>query len=44
LAGQRGKKIGESLQQGINAFSLSSPTALNTAFLNDVKPELVFAQ
>jgi glucokinase len=44
LAGQRGKEIGESLQQGINAFSLSSPTALNTAFLNDVKPDLVFAQ
>lgn len=44
VAGQRGREIGESLQQGIKACSLSSPTALNTAFLNDVTSELVFAQ
>jgi len=43
-AGSYGEKIAETLQQGIPAVSLSSQTALNTAFINDVDPEMFFAQ
>ena len=32
------------LQQGLPALSLCSLTALNTAFCNDVDPELIYAQ
>ncbi len=42
--GETGIKMGQLLQQGIPAISLSSPSALNTAFLNDVDPSLIFAQ
>lgn len=34
----------ELLQGGLPAISLTSMTALNTAFCNDVSPELLFAQ
>ena len=34
----------ESLQCGLPALSLCSMTALNTAFCNDVDPELIYAQ
>ena len=44
LAGDTGRHIGNHLQQGIPAISLSAHTALNTAFMNDVDPSLVFAQ
>ncbi len=42
--GERGIDMGNLLQQGIAAVSLSSPNALNTAFMNDVDPSLIFAQ
>ncbi|OQY35382.1 MAG: phosphoheptose isomerase [Spirochaetaceae bacterium 4572_59] len=42
--GETGRQMGDRLQQGIPALSLSAPTALNTAFLNDVDPSLLFAQ
>jgi len=44
FGGAEGLRIGELLQQGIPAISLSTSTALNTAFMNDVDPSLVFAQ
>ncbi|MDC7228420.1 MAG: SIS domain-containing protein [Spirochaetales bacterium] len=44
VGGEQGTEMAEHLQQGIPAISLSSHTALNTAFLNDVEPSLVFAQ
>ncbi len=34
----------EQLQGGLPAISLPSATALNTAFCNDVNPELIYAQ
>ena len=34
----------DELQGGLPAISLTSPTALNTAFCNDVNPELLYAQ
>ncbi|MDD6478980.1 MAG: SIS domain-containing protein [Oscillospiraceae bacterium] len=34
----------EQLQGGLPAISLTSATALNTAFCNDVNPELLYAQ
>jgi len=34
----------EELQGGLPAISLTSQTALNTAFCNDVNPELLYAQ
>ena len=34
----------EELQGGLPAISLTSPSALNTAFCNDVNPELLYAQ
>lgn len=42
--GDMGRHIGTLLQQGIPAISLSAHTALNTAFINDVDPSLIFAQ
>ena len=39
-----GKRMGNLLQRGIPSLSLSSSTALNTAFMNDVDPNLIFAQ
>ena len=44
VGGEHGIKMGQLLQQGIPAISLSSATALNTAFLNDVDPSLIYAQ
>lgn len=34
----------EKLQQGIPAISLSAQTAISSAFINDVEPDLVYAQ
>ena len=42
--GETGKQMGELLQQAIPVVSLSTHTSLNTAFLNDVDPSLIFAQ
>lgn len=42
--GETGRHIGNLLQQGIPAISLSAHSALNTAFINDVDPSLIFAQ
>ncbi len=42
--GDLGIQMGELLQQAIPAISLSAHSALNTAFLNDVDPSLIFAQ
>ena len=39
-----GKFISDNLQGALPAISLVSHTGLMTAFINDVKPELVFAQ
>jgi len=39
-----GKELSESLQGGLPAIALSSHTALNTAFLNDVNGEMMYAQ
>lgn len=36
--------FGENLQQGIKAISLVSQVGLITAFLNDVDPDMIFAQ
>lgn len=36
--------LNQQLQRGLPAISLTQHTALNTAFSNDVNPELVFAQ
>ena len=41
---EKGRQMSEVLQQGIPAVSLCSPTALNTAFMNDVDPSLIYAQ
>lgn len=38
------EKVLSSLQCGLPAISLPSLTALNTAFSNDVNPELIYAQ
>lgn len=42
--GKEGIYLVENLQGGLPAFSLSSPTALLTAFSNDAKQDLSFAQ
>lgn len=42
--GELGMQIGEGLQQAIPAVSLSTHTSLNTAFINDADPSLMFAQ
>lgn len=39
-----GKELAESLQGGLPAVALSSHPALNTAFLNDVNGEMMYAQ
>ncbi len=39
-----GRTLADRLQQGYPALSLSSSTALNTAFINDVDASLVYAQ
>jgi D-sedoheptulose 7-phosphate isomerase len=44
IGGEEGARLGELLQQGIPAISLSAHSALNTAFINDVDPSLIFAQ
>ncbi|MDA3939628.1 MAG: SIS domain-containing protein [Spirochaetia bacterium] len=44
IAGEPGREMGELLQQGIPAISLSTHASLITAFLNDVDPSLIFAQ
>lgn len=38
------EKFSENLQRGLPAISLVSQTALLTAFLNDVQPDMLFAQ
>ncbi|MDP4117954.1 MAG: SIS domain-containing protein [Bacillota bacterium] len=42
--GEGGKFMAENLQRCIPAISLPSQTAIQSAFCNDVKPELVYAQ
>lgn len=42
--GNNGCYLAENLQGALPAYSLSSHTALATAFANDVAPDLVFAQ
>jgi len=44
ISGDLGKYIGEKLEHGLPAISLSSHTALITAICNDIDPDLVFAQ
>ena len=44
IGGETGRQMGTLLQQGIPALSLSAHSALNTAFINDVDPSLIFAQ
>ena len=44
LFGEDGKQIAEVLQEALPAISLSTHTALSTAFSNDVDPSLAFAQ
>tara|TARA_B110000046_G_C12993456_1_gene398892 strand:- start:773 stop:1426 length:654 start_codon:yes stop_codon:yes gene_type:complete len=39
-----GQKLSDKLQPALPAISLTSHSALNTAFANDVDPELTFAQ
>ncbi len=42
--GEDGKILGEHLQEALPAITLTSNIALSTAYANDAKPELVFAQ
>ena len=42
--GERGPVLAACLQQGLPAIALSSHQALNTAFMNDVDGNLMFAQ
>lgn len=44
LAEKLDKEIGCKLQKGIPAIDLGAQISLNTAFANDVDPELIFAQ
>ncbi len=41
---ERGTVLAQNLQQGLPAIALSSHQALNTAFMNDVDPSLMYAQ
>ena len=42
--GEEGKMLGEHLQGALPAITLTSNISLSTAYSNDAKPELVFAQ
>lgn len=42
--GEDGKRLADSLQGALPAVSLINESSLSTAFLNDVNPEMVFAQ
>ena len=44
ISASRGKYLGEKLEHGLPAISLSSHTSLTTAICNDIDPDLVFAQ
>jgi D-sedoheptulose 7-phosphate isomerase len=44
LYGDESKYFSMYLQKSIRAISLSSHSAFNTAFINDSKPDLIFAQ
>lgn len=44
MHGEIGRKIADSLQEGLRVISLVGHPSLSTAFSNDVNPELVFAQ
>lgn len=44
LSGKHGNYLADSLQQGLPAISLSAPTALTTAIINDIDADLIFAQ
>ncbi|MEI6056005.1 MAG: SIS domain-containing protein, partial [Lentisphaerota bacterium] len=44
LYGEDGKTLVNSLQNGLRAISLMSHPSLNSAYSNDVNPEMVFAQ
>jgi len=41
---QLGPRLADKLQPTLRAISLTSHSALNTAFANDVDPEMIFAQ
>lgn len=41
---EESEKILSQLQYGLKAINLTAHTALNTAFANDVNPDLIFAQ
>lgn len=42
--GDNGEKFIKSLQYGVPAISLSSQSAILTAYINDVEPEMIYAQ
>lgn len=42
--GERGAYLGEKLEQGLPAISLTANAALITAISNDIDPDLIFAQ
>lgn len=44
LYGEEGKNLANSLQNGLRTISLMSHPSLNSAYSNDVNPEMVFAQ
>lgn len=44
ISDTRGKYLGEKLEHGLPAISLSAHAALTTALCNDIDPDLVFAQ
>lgn len=44
LYGEDGKTLAHNLQNGLRAISLMSHPSLNSAYSNDVNPEMVFAQ
>jgi hypothetical protein len=43
-SGSRGEYLGEKLEHGLPAISLSAHNSLSTAICNDIDPDLVFAQ
>ena len=44
VAYEDGEFMADNLQYGIQAISLPSQTAVNTAFINDVEPSMMYAQ
>ncbi len=44
MYGEDGEVLSDGLQDGIKCIPLTSFTALNTAYINDCKPDLLYAQ